>query len=75
MLNRRFAINRSCSSTISAIPAAEKLRCGLIFLSSISMITRSMMSPICSMLIVKLMMSVHRRLSSSPSASREMRVM
>ncbi len=30
-----------------------------------------MMSPICSMLMVKLMMSVQRRLSSSPSASRE----
>jgi hypothetical protein len=35
---------------------------------------RSMMSPICSMLIVKLMMSVQRRLSSSPSASREILV-
>ncbi|MCY1552358.1 hypothetical protein D9M68_887510 [compost metagenome] len=75
MLSRRLATSRPCSSTISAMPASEKLRCGLIFLSSMSMITRSMMSPICSMLIVKLMMSVQRRLSSSPSASREMRVM
>ena len=75
MPSRRLASSRSCSSTISRMPAAEKLRCFLIFLSSMSMITRSMMSPICSMLMVKLMMSVQRRLSSSPSASREILVM
>ncbi len=33
-----------------------------------------MLSPICSMLMVKLMMSAQRRASTSPSASREILV-
>ena len=53
------------------MPASEKLRLLRIFLSSTSCSTRSMMSPICSMLIVNETMSVQRRLSRSDSASRE----
>ena len=53
------------------MPASEKLRFFLTFLSSMSCSTRSMMSPICSMLIVNETMSVQRRLSSFDSASPE----
>ena len=71
MPSRRFAISRSCRWQISAMPASEKLRPLRIFLSSMSWSTRSMMSPICSMLIVNETMSVQRRLSFADSASRE----
>ena len=52
-------------------PCRRRRSCGpcLIFLSSMSCSTRSMMSPICSMLIVNETMSVQRRPSSSSSAS------
>ena len=53
------------------MPASEKLRLFLTFLSSTSWSTRSMMSPICSLLIVNETMSVQRRLSSFDSASPE----
>ena len=74
MPRRRLSTSRACSSMISAIPASEKLRPFLIFLSSMSIRIRSMLSPICSMLMVKLMMSAQRRASTSPSASREILV-
>ena len=53
MPRRRLASRRSCRWQISAMPASEKLRALRIFLSSTSCSTRSMMSPICSMLMVK----------------------
>ena len=53
------------------MPASEKLRDFFTSLSSMSWRTRSMMSPICSMLIVNETMSVQRRLSSLESASPE----
>jgi len=53
------------------MPASDKLRPLRIFLSSMSCSTRSMMSPICSMLIVNETMSVQRLPSRSLSASRE----
>ena len=71
MPRRRFATSRACRSQISAMPASEKLRCLVIFLSTMSVSTRSMMSPTCSRLIVNEMMSAHRRPSFSSSASRE----
>ena len=46
------------------MPASEKLRPFSIFLSSMSVSTRSMMSPICSMLIVNDTMSAQRRPSA-----------
>ena len=54
-------------------PCRRRRSCGprRIFLSSTSCSTRSMMSPICSMLIVNETMSVQRRPSRSDSASRE----
>ena len=71
MPSRRLASRRSCRWQISPMPASEKLRLLRIFLSSMSCSTRSMMSPICSMLIVNETMSVQRRLSSFDSASPE----
>ena len=71
MPRRRLASSRSCRWLISAMPASEKLRPLRIFLSSTSCSTRSTMSPICSMLMVKQTMSVQRRPSRSDSASRE----
>ena len=53
------------------MPASEKLRPRLIFLSSTSCSTRSMMSPTCSMLIVNEITSVQRLPSRSESDSRE----
>ena len=71
MPRRRLATSRACRSQISAMPASEKLRCFSIFLSSMSVSTRSMMSPTCSRLIVNDTMSAQRRPSFSSSASRE----
>ncbi len=64
-------MSRACRSKISARPASEKLRPLSIFLSSMSVMIRSTMSPTCSMLIVNETMSVQRRPSLSSSASRE----
>jgi hypothetical protein len=75
MARRRLSTSRACSSLISSMPASENWRPFLIFLSSMSISTRSMMSPICSMLMVKLMMSAQRRPSRSSRASREILVM
>ncbi|MCY1558613.1 hypothetical protein D9M68_955650 [compost metagenome] len=74
MPRRKLSSSRACSSLISAMPASEKLRPLRIFLSSMSSSTRSTVSPICSMLMVKLMMSVQRRLSASLSCWREILV-
>jgi hypothetical protein len=72
MPRRRLSTSRACSSQISAMPASEKLRPFLIFLSSMSISTRSMMSPICSMLMVKLMMSVQRGFRLAQGLARDL---
>ena len=74
MPKRKLSNRRLCSSVISAIPALEKCRPGLIFLVSTSCNMRSITSPICSILMVKLIISVQRLLSVSPKASLEILV-
>ena len=62
---RRLASSRSCRwHDLGHAGLGEAARFLRIFLSSMSCSTRSMMSPICSMLIVNETMSVQRRLSS-----------
>ncbi|EWS61413.1 hypothetical protein Y695_04533 [Hydrogenophaga sp. T4] len=71
MPRRRLSSRRACMAPISVRPASENSRPLRIFLSSMSSSTRSTVSPICSMLMVKLMMSVQRRLSVSLNCWRE----